>query len=99
MNPWQARRFAEATGSRAKNAVDARKLAQLAASLDPRRTAPSKTQRRLQELQMVRDGLMRQRTATLNRRTAPEPVLKQQHQTQINMFGATCVSSTAKCRR
>ena len=45
VNPWQARRFAEATGSRAKtDAVDARKLAQLAASLDPRRTpAPSKT--------------------------------------------------------
>ena len=89
VNPWQARRFAEATGSRAKtDAVDARKLAQLAASLDPRRTpAPSKTQRRLQELQMVRDGLMRQRTATLNRRQQlREPVLKQQHQTQINMF-------------
>ena len=88
VNPWQAG-LRRATGSRAKtDAVDARKLAQLAASLDPRRTpAPSKTQRRLQELQMVRDGLMRQRTATLNRRRQlREPVLKQQHQTQINMF-------------
>ncbi len=89
MNPWQARRFAEATGSRAKtDAVDARKLAQLAASLDPRRTqVPSKTQRRLQDLQTSRDALMRQRTAALNRRRQlREPLLKQQNQIRINMF-------------
>ena len=89
VNPWQARRFAEATGSRAKtDAVDARKLAQMAATLDPRRTpAPSKTQRRLQELQSARDALIRQRTALLNRRQQlREPFLKQQNQTQINMF-------------
>ena len=89
MNPWQARRFAEATGSRAKtDAVDARKLAQLAATLEPRRTqVPSKTQRRLQDLQTSRDALMRQRTAALNRRRQlREPLLKQQNQIQINMF-------------
>ena len=89
VNPWQARRFAEATGSRAKtDAVDARKLAQMAASLDPRRTpAPSKTQRRLQDLQSARDALIRQRTAALNRRRQlREPFLKQQNQTRINMF-------------
>ena len=89
VNPWQARCFARATGSRAKtDAVDARKLAQLAASLDPRRTqVPSKTQRRLQELQTARDALIRQRTALLNRRRQlREPFLKQQNQTQINMF-------------
>ncbi len=89
VNPWQARCFARATGSRAKtDAVDARKLAQMAASLDPRRTpAPSKTQRRLQELQSARDALIRQRTALLNRRQQlREPLLKQQNQTQINMF-------------
>ena len=89
MNPWQARRFAEATGSRAKtDAVDARKLAQLAATLEPRRTqVPSKTQRRLQDLQTARDALMRQRTAALNRRRQlREPLLKQQNQIQINMF-------------
>ena len=89
VNPWQARCFARATGSRAKiDAVDARKLAQMAASLDPRRTpAPSKTQRRLQELQTARDALIRQRTALLNRRQQlREPFLKQQNQTQINMF-------------
>ena len=87
VNPWQARRFAEATGSRAKtDAVDARKLAQLAATLEPRRTqVPSKTQRRLQDLQTSRDALMRQRTAALNRRRQlREPLLKQQN--QINMF-------------
>ena len=89
VNPWQARCFARATGSRAKiDAVDARKLAQMAASLDPRRTpAPSKTQRRLQELQSARDALIRQRTALLNRRQQlREPLLKQQNQTRINMF-------------
>ena len=89
VNPWQARRFAEATGSRAKtDTVDARMLAQLAASLDPRRTpVPSKTQRRLQELQTSRDSLMRQRTAALNRRAQlRDPLLKRQNQTQINLF-------------
>ena len=85
VNPWQARCFARATGSRAKtDAVDARKLAQMAASLDPRRTpAPSKTQRRLQDLQTARDALMRQRTAaaqppptaprTLSQTAEPDP--------------------------
>ena len=40
VNPWQARRYAEATGTRAKtDAVDARILAQMAAAVEPRRTA------------------------------------------------------------
>ena len=102
VNPWQARRFAEATGSRAKtDAVDARKLAQLAASLEPRRTpAPSKTQRRLQDLQTSRDALMRQRTAALNRRRQlREPLLKQQNQSRSTCSSATCAPSTANCRR
>ena len=89
VNPWQARRFAEATGSRAKtDTVDARMLAQMAASLDLRPTpAPSKTQRRLQELQTSRDSLVRQRTAALNRRAQlRDPLLKRQTQTQINLF-------------
>ena len=56
--------------------------------LDPRRPpAPSKTQRRLQELQTARDALIRQRTALLNRRQQlREPLLKQQNQTRINVF-------------
>ena len=89
VNPWQARRFAEATGSRAKtDTVDARMLARMAATLDLRRTpAPSKTQRQLQELQTSRDSLMRQRTAALNRRAhLRNPLLKRQTQTQINLF-------------
>ena len=89
VNPWQARRYAEATGTRAKtDAVDARILAQMAAAVEPRRTAaPSKTQRRLKELQMSRDALIRQRTAVLNRRRLLcDPLLKRQHQTQINLF-------------
>ena len=89
VNPWQARRYAEATGTRAKtDAVDARILASMAATVELRRTvAPSKTQLRLQELQLSRDALIRQRTATVNRqRILRNPRLKQQHQTQINLF-------------
>ena len=89
VNPWQARRFAEASGSRAKtDRMDARMLAQLGATLPLRRTSvPSRTQRRLQELQTFRDGLMRQRTAALNRRAhLRDPLLKRQNQTQINLF-------------
>ena len=63
-------------------------LAQLGATLPLRRTSvPSRTQRRLQELQTFRDGLMRQRTAALNRRAhLRDPLLKRQNQTQINLF-------------
>ena len=101
VNPWQARRFAEATGSRAKtDAVDARKLTQMAASLDPRRTpAPSKTQRRLQDLQTSGDALIRQRTALLNRRNNSRTPAKQQNQIQINMFERHLRAIDANCRR
>ena len=84
VNPWQARP-SRATGSRAK--TDAGR-SETGPAMEPRRTqVPSKTQRRLQDLQTSRDALMRQRTATLNRRRQlREPLLKQQNQIQINMF-------------
>ena len=102
VNPWQARRFARATGSRAKtDAVDARKLAQMAATLEPRRTqVPSKTQRRLQDLQTSRDALMRQRTA---RSTAADssanPCSNSRTRSRSTCSSATCAPSTANCRR
>ena len=69
VNPVQARRFAQAIGQRAKtDVVDARVLAQMGAALDLRpteRTSPA--WRALEELQVARDALIRDRTAALNR--------------------------------
>ena len=69
VNPLQARRFAQAIGQRAKtDAVDARVLAQMGAALDLRRTeATSPARRALEELQVARDALIKDRTAALNR--------------------------------
>ncbi len=69
VNPLQARRFAQAIGQRTKtDAVDARMLAQMGAALDPRRTeASSPARRALEELQVARDALVKDRTAALNR--------------------------------
>ncbi len=70
VNPLQARRFAQAIGQRAKtDAVDARVLAQMGTALDLRpteRTSPA--WRALEELQVARDALIRDRTAALTRR-------------------------------
>lgn len=69
VNPWQARRFAQASGCRAKtDRVDAAMLASMAAVM-PLRPAPplSETQRSLQELQQAREALVRDRGAVRNR--------------------------------
>lgn len=69
VNPLQARRFAQAHGTRAKtDAVDARMLAVMGRALDPvpdRGLDPD--QRDLKELQVTRAGLVRDRTALMNR--------------------------------
>ena len=64
VNPWQARRFAQATGQRAKtDAVDARMLACMAATLALRPTPlASKCQRALSDLQTGKNKLIRDRT-------------------------------------
>ena len=70
INPYQVRCFARSLGRRAKtDAVDARVLARMAAAMrDLRPTlAKSQTQRDLAELQLVRDALVGDRTATINR--------------------------------
>jgi transposase len=69
VNPRQARRFAEATGKLAKtDRVDALMLARFGALLEPTvRPVRSETQNQLAELVAARRGLMRDRTATLNR--------------------------------
>ena len=81
VNPWQARRFAEATGQRAKtDKVDAAMLARLGAPLEPRtQTPPSQALETMHELCMARRALVKDRTAALNReKTIQAPLLKRQ---------------------
>ena len=69
VNPLQARRFAQSTGSRAKtDAVDARMLAQMGAALNLGPQAPiSETLRELRELQVARQAMIKDKTRLLNR--------------------------------
>jgi transposase len=69
VNPLQARRFAQSTGSRAKtDAVDARMLAQMGAALNLDPQAPiSETLRELKELQVARQAMIKDKTRLLNR--------------------------------
>ena len=70
INPFQVRSFARSIGRRAKtDAVDARMLATMAAAVEDLRPteARSEGQRDLAELQLIRDALVRDRTATTNR--------------------------------
>ncbi len=69
VNPLQARRFAQACGTRAKtDAVDARMLAHMGAALglDPDRPT-HQDQHELKELQVQRSALVKDRTRLLNR--------------------------------
>ena len=86
VNPLQARRFAQAIGQRAKtDVVDARVLAQMGAALELRPTEMSSPARRaLEELQVARDALIRDRTAALNRqKQIRHRLLKRQNKTQV----------------
>lgn len=69
VNPLQARRFAQAHGSRAKtDAVDAHMLARMGAAFDLVPDRPvEENQRQIKELQMARTALIRDRTALINR--------------------------------
>jgi transposase len=79
VNPRQARRFAEASGRLAKNdRVDAAMLAHMGAvlELEPRPVA-SQAMAELKQLNVARQGLVRERTATSNRAGALTlPLLK-----------------------
>jgi len=70
VNPRQARRFAEATGRLAKtDRVDAAMLAKMGAVLElPSQPVMSVTLRALRELHAARDALIKEQTATKNRR-------------------------------
>ena len=70
VNPFQARRFAQAAGLLAKtNALDARCLAMMGQALSLRRTsAHSPQQAELKELAVAREALLKDCVAALNRR-------------------------------
>jgi len=69
VNPLQARRCAEAHGTRAKtDAADARMLARMGAAFDPEPQVPQTTQTLvLKDLHVARAGLIKDRTRLRNR--------------------------------
>jgi len=86
VNPLQARRFAQARGTRAKtDPVDARALAEMGAALLLQPHEPvSDTLRVLRELQIARQALVKDRTRLLNRlRSLELPLLRRQSQARL----------------
>lgn len=88
VNPLQARRFAEACGTRAKtDAVDARVLARMGAALalEPDTPVSVKVQI-LKDLQVARTGLIKDKTRLRNRgQTQINTVLKRQTKTRLTL--------------
>jgi transposase len=86
VNPLQARRFAEACGTRAKtDAVDARILARMGVALALEPDAPiSPRLHDLKDLQVARSGLVKERTRLrIRKHVQTNPVLKRQTQTRL----------------
>jgi len=89
INPLQARRFAQARGTRAKtDKVDAEVLAVMGVALRPGiYTVPSKTLRNLKALQIARKALIKDRTAAKNRcQTLTLTMLKRQNATRMRQI-------------
>ena len=91
INPWQARRFAEATGRRVKtDPVDAAMLARFGATLQPD-MAPARDAAAdaLAELLAARRALVKDRTATLNRgKNLTLPLLRRQNRQHLEQIAA-----------
>lgn len=88
VNPLQARRFAEACGTRAKtDAVDARMLARMGAALALEPDEPvSEKLNELRDLQVARTGLIKERTRLHNRgHVQTNPVLKRQTKARLTL--------------
>ncbi|PTX38097.1 IS110 family transposase [Allosediminivita pacifica] len=86
VNPLQARRFAEAHGTRAKtDAVDAQMLARMGATFGLASQAPcSREARVLKDLHVARTGLIKDRTRLRNRaQTHDIAVLKRQNKVRL----------------
>jgi transposase len=91
INPWQARRFAEATGRRVKtDATDATMLARFGATIQPDiRPARDTAIDALAELQVARRALVKDRIAALNRgKNLTLPLLTRQNQQQLKQIEA-----------
>lgn len=89
VNPLQARRFAQARGTRAKtDAVDARILAAMGAALDLEPDVIADTnQHALKELQVARTALIKDRTRLINRlKTQTLTVTKRQTKARIEQI-------------
>ena len=89
VNPLQARRFAQARGTRAKtDAVDARILAVMGAALDLEPDAVAdKNQPALKELQVARTALIKDRTRLMNRlKTQTLTLTKRQTKARIEQI-------------
>jgi transposase len=89
VNPLQARRFAQARGTRAKtDAVDARVLAVMGSSLDLAPDMPAgKNQHDLKELQIARMALIKERTRLLNRsKTQSLALLERQSKARLEQI-------------
>lgn len=102
VNPRQARRFAEATGTLAKtDRVDAMMLARFGAVLDPAATVTrNQAVETLGELVVARRGLIKDRTATKNRQhNLSSALLKQQAKRRLKQIGADIAAIDAECRR
>ena len=88
VNPLQARRFAEACGTRTKtDAVDARILARMGAALNLEPDAPiSENQLVLRDLQVARTALVKERTRLRHRSYVQvNPVLKRQIKARLTL--------------
>jgi transposase len=91
INPWQARRFAEATGRRVKtDPVDAAMLARFGATLQPAiAAARDESIDALAELQAARRALVKDRTAALNRgKTLTLALLQRQNRQHLSQIEA-----------
>ena len=86
VNPLQARRFAQASGTRAKtDAVDARGLAAMGAALNLRPQNPiSENERILKDFHVARASLIKERSRLRNRlQTQTIPLLKRQSRARL----------------
>ena len=101
INPYQARRFAEATGKRAKtDKVDAIMLARFGALLEPSYSeSKSQTFERLGELTCARRALIKDKTAAQNRKHSLEtPLLKRQNTKRLKQIKADIKAIDDQCK-
>lgn len=102
INPRQARRFAEATGTLAKtDKVDAMMLARFGMVLDPATTAArSQTLEILAELVVTRRALIKDRTAARNRQhNLSSALLKAQVKRRLKQIDADIAAIDDECRK